>query len=163
MNEKRRSIKMALGEILSLSHGFIGILLIVGTPWAMAEIFALHDRNGVKRLKLVTLGLAFFAFLSCIFLAAPTYITYYPEAKAEINAGPTPWVHGILMEIKEHIGLLEPMIMFSIAFLAWYHSDNLIDDKNSRTLIFALLAIAFLLAFTIMGMGAYIAKTGPIR
>lgn len=154
---------MGLGEILSLSHGFIGILLIVGMPWAMAEIFALHDRTGVKRLKLVTMGLVFFAFLSCIFLAAPTYITYYPEAKAEIKAGPTPWVHGILMEIKEHIALLEPMMLFSIAFLTWYYSDSLIDDKNARRLIFALLATAFVLAFIVMAMGAYIAKTGPIR
>lgn len=153
---------MGLGEILSLSHGFIGILLIVGTPWAMAEILALHDRAGVKRLKLVTMGLAVFTFLSCIFLAAPTYINYYTAAKAEIKAGPTPWVHGILMEIKEHIGLLEPMIMFSIAVLTWYYSDSLIDDKNSRKLIFALLATAFVLAFIVMAMGAYIAKTGPI-
>jgi heme/copper-type cytochrome/quinol oxidase subunit 3 len=153
---------MGLGELFSLTHGFIGILIIVGTPWAMAEIFALHDRAGVKRLKLVTAGLAICGFLSCIFLAAPTYITYYPAAKAEIKAGPTPWVHGILMEVKEHIGLLEPMILFSIAFIAWYCSDSLIEDKDSKTLIFVLLATAFVLAFIVMAMGAYIAKVGPI-
>jgi len=154
---------MALGELLSLSHGFIGILLIVGTPWAAAELFALTSHNGVRRLKLVTLGLASAAFLSCIFLAAPTYLNYYPAAKAEILSSSTPWVHEVLMEVKEHIGLIEPMLLFSIAFLTWYQSDNLIEDKSMRSLIIALLIIAFLLAFAVMGMGAYIAKTAPVR
>lgn len=154
---------MALGELLSLSHGFLGILLIVGTPWATAELFALSNHGGVKRLKLVTLGLAFTAFLSCIFLAGPTYLGYYPAAKKEILSGATPWVHEVLMEVKEHIGLIEPMLLFSIAFLVWYHADSLIEDKSTRHLIIALLIIAFLLAFAVMGMGAYIAKTAPVR
>jgi len=154
---------VSFGEILSLSHGFLGILLIVGTPWALAELFALKDQAGIKRLKLVTLGLVIAAFLSCIFLAAPTYINYYPAAKAEIKAGPNPWVHGILMEIKEHIGLLEPMIMFSAFFIVWYYSDNLIRDETARRSAIALLGLGFVLAFIVMGMGAYIAKTGPIR
>jgi Kef-type K+ transport system membrane component KefB len=55
------------------------------------------------------------------------------------------------------------MIVFTIAFLAWYYSERLIDDKDSRTLIFALLAVAFVLAFIVMALGAYIAKVGPIR
>jgi len=154
---------MGFGEILSLSHGFLGILIIVGLPWALAELVALKDLSGVKRLKIVTLGVAICALLSCIILAAPTYIVYYPEAKAEIKAGPTPWVHEILMEIKEHIGLLEPLIMLSAVFLIWYYSDNLLKEKDSRRSIMVLLVIAFLLAFLEMGLGAYIAKTGPIR
>lgn len=154
---------MSFGEILSLTHGFLGILLIVGSPWALAELFALKDHNGIQRLKLVTLGLVFASFLSCVFLAAPTYLNYYPVAKAEIKAGPNPWVHGILMETKEHIGLLEPMVMLAAAFVVWYYSDSLIQDRNARRSAIALLIFGFLLAFAVMSMGAYIAKTGPIR
>jgi len=154
---------MSIGEILSLTHGFLGILLIVGAPWALAELFALKDHAGIKRLKLVTLGLVIASFLSCVILAAPTYITYYPAAKAEIKAGPNPWAHGILMEVKEHIGLIEPMIMLLVAVLVWGYSDTLIRDKTTRVHAKALLFIGFILAFVVMAMGAYIAKTGPIR
>lgn len=154
---------MSVGEILSLTHGFLGILLIAGTPWALAELFVLKDHAGIRRLKMVTLGLVIASFLSCIILAAPTYITYYPAAEAEIKAGPNPWAHGILMEVKEHIGLIEPMIMLLVAVLVWGSSDDLIRDKKTRGHVKTLLVIGFILAFAVMAMGAFIAKTGPIR
>lgn len=153
---------IGIGEILSLTHGSLGILIIVGLPWVMAEILALHDKAGLKRLKLVILAVTISAFLSAIIFAAPTYITYYPDAKAVINAGETPWVHGILMEVKEHIGLLAPMIAFAAAGLIWTSSDRLIDDKNQKRLVFVLVIIAFIIAFSVMSMGAYITKTAPI-
>lgn len=123
---------MAFGELLSLLHGFIGILLIAGAPWAAAELFALGSNDGVKRLKTVTLGLVVISFVGCIFLAAPTYLVYYPSAKSALLNGPKPWVHEVLMEVKEHIGLLEPRLMFSIAFLIWYYADDLLDDKKTN-------------------------------
>jgi hypothetical protein len=154
---------MSTGEILSLTHGFFGILLIVGTPWAMAELLALNDEAGLKRLKFVTLGVTISSFLSCVILAAPTYLIYYPAARAEIVAGPTPWAHGIFMEIKEHIGLIEPMLSFAISGIVWQVSDKLFEDKAAKKLIFVLLIISFALSFSVMSMGAYITKTGPIR
>ena len=148
-------MQFSFGEILGLTHGFLGILLIVGLPWAMAEILALSNEAGVKRLKMVTLGITIASYLSCIILAAPLYINYYPAAKAVINAGSSPWVHGILMEIKEHIGLIEPMLAFTIMAAVWGKSNGLIEDKTSRKYIFALMTIGAILAFIVMGMGAY--------
>ena len=123
-------MQFSFGEILGLTHGFLGILLLVGLPWAMAEILALSNEAGVKRLKIVTLGLTIASYLSCIILAAPLYINYYPAAKAVINAGTSPWVHGILMEIKEHIGLIEPMLSFAIMGLVWSKSNSVVDIKR---------------------------------
>jgi len=38
------------------------------------------------------------------------YITFYPATKTLVKAGSWPWAHSIVMETKEHWGLLLPII-----------------------------------------------------
>ena len=38
------------------------------------------------------------------------YLVFYPATKTVIKAGAWPWAHNILMETKEHWGLLLPII-----------------------------------------------------
>lgn len=154
---------MSIGELVTLAHGFLGVLLIVGTPWAMAELLALSSPEGVKRLKLVTAGLAVIAFLVSIFLAAPSYLVYYPPAKEVILKSPTPWAHTVLMEIKEHVGLGGPLVLFVVAFLVWYYNNALIENKDLRKLLFALLAVSLVVAFYEIALGTYIARIAPVR
>lgn len=148
---------------MTLAHGFLGVLLIVGAPWAMAELLALSSPDGVKRLKFLLVGLTVLAFLSSILLGMTSYYVYYPPAKDVILKGPTPWAHTVLMEIKEHVGLGGPMIYFVVAFLVWYYNNTLIENKDLRRLLFALVAVALVFAFYEIALGTYIARVAPVR
>ena len=47
------------------------------------------------------------------------YLTFYPATKTVIKAGAWPWAHSIVMETKEHWGLLLPIIATTAAFLVY--------------------------------------------
>src|SRR3989338_1458028 len=61
------------------------------------------------------------AFVSWVQLlpSAITYIVFYPATKTVIKAGAWPWAHSVIMETKEHWGLLLPVIATVAALLVF--------------------------------------------
>ena len=51
--------------------------------------------------------------------SAATYLIFYPATKAVIKAGAWPWAHSLVMETKEHWGLLIPVFVTVAAGLVW--------------------------------------------
>ena len=65
-----------------------------------------------------------------------TYIVNYPARKAIIKAGSFPWIHLILMETKEHWGILLPLIVTVAAGLVY--SGKAKESKRWWKLTFSL-------------------------
>ena len=65
----------------------------------------------VKSLSFITAAISWVELLP----AGILYINFYPATKTLIKAGTNPWLHSILMETKEHWGLLLPIVA-TVAF-----------------------------------------------
>ena len=90
-------------DILLYIHILLGIALVL-FPFI---IINLKKRSTwLKPLSVIT------ATISWVLLypAGKLYITFYPATKTLIKAGSWSWAHSILMETKEHWGILLPVI-----------------------------------------------------
>ncbi|MDO8555564.1 MAG: hypothetical protein Q7R96_00125 [Nanoarchaeota archaeon] len=94
-------------------HIIIGILLLL----LPISILYLCKPNSPWRKPLSFLT----ALCSWLILlpAGRLYLVFYPATKTLIKAGPNPWLHGIIMETKEHWGILLPLIATTAAIMTW--------------------------------------------
>ena len=83
--------------------------------------------------------------------AGDLYTTYYPATKTLILAGNWPWAHGIIMETKEHWGLLLGVV-FSVAALLVL--DKKYDESKKWWKLALILAIALGVLGRVIKMGA---------
>ncbi|HIJ98075.1 TPA: hypothetical protein H1012_03420 [archaeon] len=133
-------------DVLLYAHILIGALLIL-LPFIILS--QLKAKNPIaKQLSFLTAGLSWILLIP----AGKLYITFYPATKTVIKAGAWPWAHSIIMETKEHWGLLLPIIATTAAFLVY-------DGKNEESRKWwILLAIASLL----IGIMGRIVKMGAL-
>ena len=91
-------------DLLLYAHIIIGLALI-----ALPILILLELKRDSKILRIYS---AAAAALSWVLLlpAGKLYLTFYPATKTLIKAGSWPWAHSIMMETKEHWGLLLPII-----------------------------------------------------
>ena len=88
---------------------------------------------------------------------------YYVEVygsfiKPAIKASEAKWVHGIVMEVKEHVFLFLPILALLIVALLHKFDKEIIKNKDARVSIILLAGLVFLLGFSIAGMGAIISS-----
>ncbi|HLD80639.1 MAG TPA: hypothetical protein VJA40_01415 [archaeon] len=128
-------------------HIIIGGLLVV-----LPLIILLYLGKKPSWLKNASLLAALASWL--VFVpAARLYVDFYPATKTLILAGTWPWAHKVVMETKEHWGLLLPVIA---TVAAWQVFKG--DEEKSRkwwalTLVLALL-LAVMGRLVKMGAGA---------
>lgn len=72
------------------------------------------------------------------------YLVFYPATKSVVKAGGWPWAHNILMETKEHWGLLVPIIATVAAFLVF-------KDKRDESRKWWILLIIISVLIGVMG------------
>ena len=91
-------------DLVLIAHVLIGIGIM------LSAILVLLNLKSSK--KTVQIYATIAAILSWLVLlpSAILYLVFYPATKTVIKAGSWPWAHTILMEAKEHIGLLLPLI-----------------------------------------------------
>lgn len=152
-----------MGPLITWIHGFLGMLMVIGLPWSLAELFLLRDRAGLRRLKTIVQVATIASLISCVILAISLYMVFYPPAKKVIKEGPRPWMHSIVMETKEHFGLLVPLVLFSASSLIGHYSETLIEGKDEKRAVMTLLVIALVLILLGIGLGAELAKEAPIK
>ena len=86
------------------AHIILGLALI-----AFPIIILLYLKKQTNWLKLLSFATAAISWI-LLLPAGKLYITFYPATKTLIKAGSWPWAHSIIMETKEHWGLLLPII-----------------------------------------------------
>lgn len=137
--------------ILHVVLGLAGISCFVA-----ALVVSLKNSFQKRILPLLTVsGLASFvlSWLSGGFY----YATYYGQAvKPIIKASAYPWVHGVLMETKEHLFLFLPFLAAVAALLAWRSADTLARDTSLKRAWLALLILIVFFGAAITLMGAAI-------
>lgn len=142
-----------LFQQLLIWHVVIGLAGIMFFVLVLLELFGTNI--GTRKLKI----LSFFGFASFIaswIMGGYYYVMYYGGAvKPVIKAGDYPWVHGIIMESKEHIFLFLP-ILAAVAFLIFWLGDNLASSEPR--LKRALTALVLL----IIVYGVFVAVSGTV-
>jgi hypothetical protein len=142
----------ALQIYLSI-HVFIGVTGIIAS---YATLIWLFKRNiPVKLLKLSSL-IAFVAYMTTWITGGYYYVVYYGgNVKPIIKDGPTPWVHLIIMEVKEHIFLFLPALSFVVLLVIWLQGSTLLENKPLRDAL-ALVALITLIIAVLMALGGVV-------
>lgn len=89
-------------DLILFIHVILGFSLV-----ALPIVILLNKRSSwLKPLSVMTAAASWILLI----FAGKLYITFYPATKTLIKAGSKPWLHSIVMETKEHWGILLPII-----------------------------------------------------
>ncbi len=109
-------ITTLIGHIL---FGLIGVLMSV------AIVLSLVGKLYNRTYTLYSSIAAFSSFMASWLLGGWYYVTYYGSVvKPIIKSGPYPWAHLIVMESKEHIFLMLPILTAVIMLFVWLNKDK---------------------------------------
>ena len=137
-----------LGRDFALySHLLIGILLIV-IPIIILFKIASKNSSKIKSYSLITTILSWLLLVT----GGRLYLTFYPATKTLINAGSRPWMHKVIMETKEHWGLLIPIIATAATLLVY--SGKLKESKKWWQLLIIISALLGIMGWFISNRGA---------
>ncbi|OHA47948.1 MAG: hypothetical protein A2806_02645 [Candidatus Terrybacteria bacterium RIFCSPHIGHO2_01_FULL_48_17] len=155
---------MNFPELLSSVHGTIATFLLMGFTGAFAELVEI-THAGVKRIQW-GVGVMTTAAILLVSSGLWAYIFYrapIPESPRSIlKAGPTPWVHEVLFELKEHIGTYVPAVMLVAFYLVFVHGSELQQNRPLRMLAAGLLLLALVWTFMTFGLGVYVTKQAAL-
>lgn len=144
----------------SISGGLAALVLI----WIILEMLYLVE-GGAVRAKIASYTAAFLVTAGCWISGGYNYLTDYgTQVKPVILAGPEPWVHSIVMEVKEHIFIFLPIIAFALSLtLSVLDRDALLKDLRARRAIIITASLALFMVLLMFLMGAVISNAGNIR
>lgn len=109
-------------DLMLYLHIIVGVLIIV-----LSIVILRNIQKKPKWLKQASLFTAAISWLMLI-PSGILYRVFYPATKTLIKAGSRPWAHSVIMETKEHWGLLIPVIATVAAGLVY--SGKLKESKK---------------------------------
>lgn len=138
-------------------HAAIGEFGVFAFLWVLVELIN-PTKQRVKRAKIAAaIGTAF--FLISWLAGGYYYVTFYgPNVKPVIKAGPAPWAHAVIMEVKEHVFLFLPFLSLFTTALIFRHSRKLAKDSRTRISILLLCGLIILLGLLMAFMGYMISS-----
>src|SRR3989344_4331828 len=134
-------------DLLLFAHIIAGLALI-----AFPIIILLYLKKKPKWLKAFSFATAAISWL-LLLPSVKLYITFYPATKTLVKAGSWPWAHSIVMETKEHWGLLLPIIATVAAGLVFTGKTK--ESKKWWILVIVLSAL--------LGVMGRIVKMGALK
>ena len=157
-------------EIFAVLHGFLGLLLIMGLMLVLGGLIQSRVNGG--GFQLIKIGTAMLLVSSVILALSGIYLyslyrggsegTPGSSARSIIKASSRPWVHGIMMEMKEFIGVYVPIIIAMMYVVVKTYGAGFVENKKARTMFTILLALAVVWTVVTFGFGAFITKTVPL-
>jgi hypothetical protein len=145
-------MSQSLSIYLSI-HVLIGVIGIAASYMTLMWLF---KRNIPIRSLKVSSIIAFVAYITAWITGGFYYVVYYgSNVKPGIKEGPTPWVHLVIMEVKEHIFLFLPVLAFVVLLVVWLKGDRLQENKPLRNAL-ALVALITLIIAVSMALGGII-------
>jgi len=142
----------ALSSLLGI-HVTIGVIGIIAS---YATLIWLFKREIPVRLLKISSITAFVAYITAWITGGYYYVMYYGSSvKPIIKEGPTPWVHLVVMEVKEHIFLFLPILAFVILLVVWLKGQTLQANRPLRDAL-ALVALITLLIAVSMALGGIV-------
>jgi hypothetical protein len=141
---------LILGHVMVAEFGLFAFL------WVLVEVLNPTEIR-IRRARIAAVvGLA--CLLAAWFVGGFYYVEVYgSQIKPAIKAGDAPWVHSVVMEVKEHVFLFLPVLAATVTALLYRFNEQLLDNRDARVTVAVLAGLIFLLGFAIAGMGAIIA------
>lgn len=137
-------------DFVLFAHIILGLALVVFPILILAYLKNPKKKpTWIKPLSFTTAAISWILLLP----AGKLYINFYPATKTLIKAGAWPWAHSIIMETKEHWGLLLPIITTVAAGLVF--TGRVKESKR-----WWILAIALSILLGVMGR---IVKIGALQ
>ena len=139
-------------------HAITGILSIFAFLLVFVELLSSTEKT-IRRIKIfATLG-TILIFISWL-IGGYYYVTYYGiDVKLAIKKGPTPWIHNIIMETKEHIFLFLPFLAILVTGMIFRFNTDLLKNHKAKSSVLMLCALIILIGLAIAGMG-YLISAG---
>ncbi|MDD1748541.1 MAG: hypothetical protein LUO89_01570 [Methanothrix sp.] len=155
---------VAGSKSLVLVHSMSGGLTALVLVWIILEMIYLTE-SGVVRAKIAGYIGAFLVTAGCWIAGGYNYLTVYgSQVKPIILAGPKPWAHSIVMEVKEHIFVFLPIIIIALSLtLAILDKNVLLKDPVARRAIAITASLAIFMVLLMFLMGAIISSAGNVR
>lgn len=142
---------------LLIVHVIIGLIGVIGSY--MVVMTLLKSQVSVRRLR-ITSAAAFLSYMVAWFTGGYYYWFYYgPVVKPLIKAGDYVWAHNVVMEAKEHIFLMLPILAFTVLGISLWSSDRLSTDSAFKTSVIYLASVTLALAVS-MAIGGIIISGG---
>ncbi len=148
---------------LVLLHSISGSLTALALIWIIMEMLYL-TKAGILRAKIASYVAAILVTAGCWIVGGYNYLTVYgSKVKPIILAGPEPWAHSIVMEVKEHIFVFLPITVIALFLtLAIIDKDSLLMDTKARRAIAITASLALFMVLLMFLMGAIISNAGNV-
>jgi hypothetical protein len=146
---------------LVLLHSISGGLAALVLVWIILEIRYPTDRS-LSRAKVAGYLSAFLITAGCWIAGGYNYLTAYGfQVKPVILAGPHPWAHEVVMEVKEHIFVFLPIIAFALSItLSAIDRNTFQEDAKARRALTMIACLALFMVLLMFMMGAIISNAG---
>lgn len=132
-------------DLVYFGHLILGVAVVVASLLIIRGIKI--KASWVKPLSALTAVMSWLLLLPSSIL----YITFYPATKTLVKAGSWPWAHSIIMETKEHWGILLP-ILVTIAALMVYSGKT--EESKKWWKLVLIVAVLIAAMGRIIKMGA---------
>ncbi len=132
-------------DIVYFGHLLLGIALVI------LPLLILNEANRKSKLIRPLSALAAASSWLILLPAGMLYTAFYPATKTLIKAGAWPWAHSIMMETKEHWGLLLPVIA---TVAAWLVFSNRVKESRRWWILVLVVSILIAVMGRVVKMGA---------
>lgn len=152
-------------EFYTVLHGFLGTILVVGLVIAIWE--ASFPRGRSLRVLQVNTIVMTVAVLIIDLVGDLIYVRYRmsdpSSARSLILAGNKPWVHNLLMEMKEHVAHFIPLILLVVVAIVFVYDIRKSENSTARKVVVTLLSVSLVITLLVLLMGAIVTNQAPIR
>ena len=132
-------------DLVYFGHLILGISVVVASFLVIRGIKT--KASWVKPLSALTATISWLLLLPSSIL----YITFYPATKTLVKAGSWPWAHSIIMETKEHWGILLPLFV-TVAALMVYNGKT--EESKKWWILILVVSVLIAVMGRIIKMGA---------
>lgn len=139
----------ALALSTHIIAGVIGVIVLF-----VVVLTLLSKSVNIKKLQ-ITASLAALSFYLSWFSGGYYYWKYYGDnVKPVIKDGDFPWAHLVVMEAKEHIFLLLPVMSLLLVGFAFFSKARLLTDESFKKSVafFALSMLVLAVLITLAGI-----------
>ena len=137
-------------------HAGLGEAGAIAFLWVLVESLGLSE-PGLRRARIAARIGLICLFGAWIFGGYYYVSVYGAEIKPAIVGSEAPWIHGLVMELKEHLFLFLPVLAILITILLNSSAQPVLEDPAARRSVSVLSGLIALFGFSIAGMGALIA------
>jgi hypothetical protein len=125
----------------------------------------------VSTLATISSVLVWLTVIGGTYVVFPPYRATPPEGSTDLAAYPrsfllassdTAWLHGIAMEMKEHVPWIAAMLATAAAFITRRYRTTVFRESLERRLAIALLGASVTLVATASLLGVFVNKVAPL-